>query len=57
MNELKDLDLPDRAREKLLQIEKALEAEKEKHDLMQAKEGGPKTRMEKEIRRRIKIQK
>ncbi|GIN75102.1 hypothetical protein PVM79_18330 [Bacillus licheniformis] len=54
LNELKDLDLPDRAREKLLQIEKALEAEKEKHDLMQAKEGGPKTRMEKRNQKKNK---
>lgn len=54
LNELKDLDLPDKAREKLLQIEKALEAEKEKHDLMQAKEGGPKTRMEKRNQKKNK---
>ncbi|MBU8787773.1 hypothetical protein MH050_03595 [Bacillus licheniformis] len=54
LNELKDLDLPDKAREKLLQIEKALEAEKEKHDKMQAKEGGPKTRMEKRNQKKNK---
>ncbi|MDE1418954.1 hypothetical protein [Bacillus licheniformis] len=54
LNELKDLDLPDKAREKLLQIEKALEAEKEKRDRMQAKEGGPKTRMEKRNQKKNK---
>ncbi|MEK5500999.1 hypothetical protein [Bacillus sp. FSL M8-0168] len=47
LSELKSLAMPDKAREKLLQIEKALESEKEKHDKMQAKESGPKTRMEK----------
>ncbi|MCD2526255.1 hypothetical protein ABC970_17750 [Bacillus licheniformis] len=54
LSELKSLDLSDKAREKLLQIEKALESEKEKHDKMQAKESGPKTRMEKRNQKKNK---
>ncbi|WP_181217232.1 hypothetical protein [Bacillus subtilis] len=38
----------------LFEIEKALESEKEKHDKMQAKESGPKTRMEKRNQKRNK---